>query len=148
MRGEFLHCLAENACAGGAERVTEGNASAVRIDALARERAELRIDADLVAQERPVLQGLEVEEGLRGERFMNFPQLDVLIGQPLPRQQSRDRKGGRHEQPLDAKVHRGDFPIDQPHPRNRRRQPLDTFAGGHPDGATSDIDGGQQLVEG
>ena len=78
-RGEFLDRLADDARAGGAERMAERRAAAVGVHALAREGAEIARHPGAVAQEGRILQRLQVEGDLRREGFVDLPEMDVVV---------------------------------------------------------------------
>src|SRR2546428_13477999 len=87
-RGKLLRSLAQNTGAGRAEGMTQRHAAAVRIHALARESAERRLDTGLEPQEVRILQGLDVRQHLRGERLVDFPEIDFGVAQTMAREQS------------------------------------------------------------
>jgi hypothetical protein len=62
-------------------------------------------------------QRLDMGQHLRGEGFVDFPELNVGIGQRMTRQKTRNRVGQRHQQAFGAKIHRRNFPVDQFHTR-------------------------------
>src|SRR6202044_3204384 len=64
-RREFLDRLAQNARAGGGERMAERDAAAIRIHPLDRKTAEGVFDAGFGAHERLILQSLDVAGDLR-----------------------------------------------------------------------------------
>src|SRR5262245_56542783 len=75
--GQFLDGLAQDPGAGGGERMTERNASAIRVDALAWELPERMLDTGLRLDERRIFQRLDVTSHLGGKRLVNFPQVNI-----------------------------------------------------------------------
>src|SRR3546814_5568681 len=73
-------------------RMAERDAAAVRIDALVGKTAQFRRDAGLVAQKIFVLHRLDVEQHLRRERLVQFPQRNVFVFQADAREQARNRE--------------------------------------------------------
>src|ERR1700684_4411710 len=80
---QLLHRLAQDAGTGSTKWMAERHAAAVRVHALAREGAERTCHAGLVADEFRALQRLDVGENLRRESLVNFPQVNVGIGQRI-----------------------------------------------------------------
>ena len=64
---ELLYGHADDAGNGGAERMAESHAAAIRVQTLAREGAEVARHTSALSQERLVLQRLEMERQLCGE---------------------------------------------------------------------------------
>src|SRR5262249_19598718 len=125
--------LREYASARRAERMTERDASAVGIDALAREASEVALHARLVHQEVLVLERLDMEQHLRGERFVNLPEIDVVETQALSREKPRYRERRRHQQPLDAEIDGGDLPVEEPRCGRSGGKPRESCSRSDPD---------------
>src|SRR5579863_423714 len=131
--GELLERLAENAGAGRREWMTKRDAAAVRVHPRPRKAAEIMLDAGLGADEVLVFESLDVAEHLRRKRLVDFPQRDVVVFEAVPRQQPRNRRHRRHQQTLVENIDRRHLEIDEPRPRQLRRQSLEPRVGGDPD---------------
>src|SRR3546814_19394551 len=63
-------------------------------------RTERRIEAELVLAERRIFQGLQREQHLTGECFVDFIEIKLLQRQAGEVAHARDGVGGRHHPPL------------------------------------------------
>ena len=97
LRRQFLGREAENAGAGGRERVPVGQARALPVELGAIDRSHRRI----AAKHRPavvrVLPRPERAEHLRRERLVDFVEIEVLQCQAGAGQHAADRNGRRHQ---------------------------------------------------
>src|SRR5476651_2685073 len=132
-RCQLLHRHADDACAGRAERMAERGAAAVGIEPVEREGAEVARHLGAIAQEGRVLQRLEMERQLRGEGFVDLPEMDVAVAKIVTRQQARNGEGRRHQETLDAEIDGGDLPVDQFYTRRSGGKALQAFRRGGPD---------------
>ena len=95
-RRQFFRRLTQYPCAGRAERVADGDAAAVGIQALPRKFPQRIVHARFFAQECLLYRG-DVAEQLRSEGFVDFPEIDIGEGEAVACEQARDSVGGCHE---------------------------------------------------
>ncbi len=74
-----------------------------------------------------------MEGELGREGLVNFPEVDIGIGQPAASKQSRHCKGRRHQQALLAEIDGRDLIVDESGLWRARRQPGHPGIRSHPD---------------
>src|SRR5262249_19653232 len=99
--------------AGGAEWVTECDRSAIWIDAIHREPADIEIDPSFPLPIRRIRSRFQIGDQLRCEGFVDFPQVDLFGPEPMAREEAWNRTRRCHQHSIDAEIHRVDFPIDE-----------------------------------
>ena len=95
--------------------MADRNAAAIWIQPLPWKFSHWIIYLHLFAQERFALQRSDVAQQLRGEGFVDFPEVDIIECQTVAREQARDGVGGRHQQPFCENIHPGNFVVEQFH---------------------------------
>src|SRR5581483_11743060 len=102
--------MQHDAIAAGADRMADADGAAVDIEPVARDVAGSAGKAERVAAEFVVLPGGKAAQHLRGERFVELPQFDVVEREAVPPQQ-RGRAIDR-AQSHDARIERRPFAVD------------------------------------
>ena len=91
------------------------------------------LDAGFGADEILILKSFEVAQHLRRKSLVDFPQRDVVVFEPVPRQQPRNGGDRRHQQAFVENIDGRHFEIDKPRARRLRRQAAKPFVGRDPD---------------
>src|SRR6185437_8203800 len=78
---QLFYRLTQDARACCAEGMAERDAASVRIQPFARKGAERGGHTGLVADEFLAFECLDVSKHLRREGFMDFPQMDICVGE-------------------------------------------------------------------
>ena len=95
--------------------MADRNAAAIGIQPLPWKFSHWIIYLHLFAQERFALQRSDVAQQLRGEGFVDFPEVDINKRQAVARKQARNGVGGCHQQAFNEDIHPGNFKVEQSH---------------------------------